>query len=182
MLVARYTCSDSIGVLLRKNLDVSHREHSKRAAQTRLVAAEERANPGKETIERFLTSDPSRSDAWLLTYIKAFLARDEATMCEVREEVVFHARLVLACAALAKEDGLRTKPFDMFQSNDFSVGHAFALGGSSFALCYDIMANCMAADQVRTVRRALSVATTGRRSWGMELPPRRIQSNWSGCT
>jgi hypothetical protein len=131
-------------------------------------------------VEHFLGADPSRNDAWLLTFIKGFLTDDLDLMNEVQSEVLFHARLVLACAELARSEGLKGKPFNLFQDNGFNVDHAFTLGGASFALCYDIMASRMTGEEASVVRKSLSVATKGRRSWGMGLPARRIQSNWSG--
>lgn len=137
-------------------------------------------NPSKDTVIAFLQSNSTRNDSWLLQYISAFIDGDHGLMEEVQDEVVFHCRLVLACAKMAHEDGLRQKPFSLFLGNSFSVDHAFTLGGTALALCYDVMANAMTTEEVDTVRSALAAITKGRRSWGMDLPARRIQSNWSG--
>lgn len=108
------------------------------------------------------------------------MENDNETKSKVIGQVVFHAKLVVQCAELAQSKKLKSKPFDLFGNSTFTVGHAFTLGGCGFALCYDIMAPSMSPDQVAVVRKALSVSSSGRVSWGMDLPSRRISSNWAG--
>lgn len=181
MLAARFTGSSTFSRILRGSLEVSTRDFRNwyRRVQGE-VDASEMKNPSRKTVERFLVEDAARNDAWLLSFIYSFITQDDALMRDAVEAVVFYARVIINSEHIAKKENLKQKPFHIWHSDSFNVGHSFMLGGTAFAACYDLMWHQFSTEQVETVRKALSLATSGRRSWGMGFPARRTQSNWSG--
>lgn len=70
-------------------------------------------------MKKYLCADPARNHSWFLVYIKAFIEGNHELMEEVQGEVVFHCRLILACAKLAEEENLTEKPFNLFRDYGF---------------------------------------------------------------
>lgn len=145
-----------------------------------LLAPKEQECPtSRETIDKFFVIDEARHSCVFGAYVQGFLTNDKTLLSRSMQLAVFHAKVILRSKEIARTDNVRVRPYDVWHTNKFEVGTAWAFGGSSYALAYDIMYNDLPQDDRNTMRRAIATAVRGRRSWGMAYPTRRIQSNWS---
>ncbi|CAN8077228.1 unnamed protein product [Agarophyton chilense] len=143
------------------------------------LSTEEVEHPSKTTIEKFFTPDEIRNVGLLGTYVSGFLDDDEDLMSKAKRSALFYARVILESKNLADINRYEN-PFHVWKSNRWDLHIGWMFGGSSYALLYDLMFNELNDSERQVMRRAITTAVKGRRSWGMGFPGRRIQSNWAG--
>lgn len=140
---------------------------------------DERANPGRETLDKYFVKDFARNEAMLTSYIDAFVSHDEELMNKVKSVLLFYANILVKSCEMARAEGVKDKPYDIWHNTHYDMTTGFLFGGAAYALVYDLMYDILADDERALVRKSISLATSGRRAWGMGWPSRRIQSNWA---
>ena len=144
------------------------------------ISSEELQNPtSKETVQEFLKTDEHECTTFLSAYVYGLLNEDDSIMKKVEFMTIFHAKLILQSHHLAMTKGYREKPFDIWHHKNWDLRVGWTVGGASYALLYDLLYNEIDEDQRNIIRKSITEAVKGRRSWGMGWPSRRIQSNWA---
>ncbi|KAI0561657.1 Chondroitin AC/alginate lyase [Gracilaria domingensis] len=143
------------------------------------LSKEEVEKPSKATIEQFFTPDEIRNVGFLGTYVSGVLDDDAELIQKARNSVLFYAKVILESKNLSETEGFDEKPFNVWKSERWDLHIGWMFGGSSYALVYDLMFNILNEGERILIRKAITTAVKGRRSWGMDWPGRRIQSNWA---
>jgi hypothetical protein len=181
LVLARFSCSQKgISGVLDKVTVTCLNAFRLWYAQYSELPEPERTAPSQDTVEKFFTEDATRGDIWLTCFIHGFRNGDQSLMDNVKDSILFYARIIIASSEIARGKNVRTKPFHIWHTKDFTVQISALLGSSGYATCYDIMYNFFTPGDAAIVRKSIALGAEGRRSWGMGFPTRRIQSNWSG--
>lgn len=147
---------------------------------TTSLPSEELQNPtSKETVQEFLKTDEHECTTFLSAYVYGLLNEDDSIMEKVKFMTIFHAKLILHSHHLATTMDCREKPFNIWHNKHWDLSVGWTVGGASYALLYDLIYNEIDEDQRNIIRKSITEAVKGRRSWGMGWPSRRIQSNWA---
>lgn len=144
------------------------------------LSHEELTKPSKTTIERFFTADDGRNVSLLAAFVSGFMNDDDVLVEKAKKAALFYARVILESKELADAHGYEETPFHVWKSNKWDLHIGWMFGGSSYALLYDLIYNDLSHYEKNLMRRAITSAVSGRRSWGMGWPGRKIQSNWAG--
>jgi hypothetical protein len=177
-LVARHTHTHLRGILssnARAAVEYIRRYHENFSS----LSPEERAHPGRKTLDAYFTKDETRNNHLLTAYVHAFVTGDGDLQATVREAVLFYANVVVKSAELARAQDIREKPYDTWHTSHYDMTTSFLFGGAPFALLYDVLHGSLSEAERALVRQSISLAVAGRRAWGMGWPSRRIQSNWA---
>lgn len=177
-LVARHTHT-SLQSILGSNLAESVRAFRRYHAAFSALSTKERKNPSRQTLDEFFTKDERRNEYFLSSYIHGFIASDNDLLFMVKEAVLFYAKVITAAACMARETMVEDRPYDIWHSTNWDMTTSFLFGGAAYALLYDLLFVSLSVTERETVRKAISLAISGRRAWGMGWPARRIQSNWA---
>ncbi len=108
--------------------------------------------------------------------LEAWVNDDAELKTKIIRAAVNQARVMLALREL--------KPDHSFWRNadesgrDWGLGEEFKLGGIGLAATYDLLFNDMTAGERDTIRKAISVCISGRRSHGLGWPKTKLFSNW----
>lgn len=177
-LIARFK-HPKVGDKLMKVLGATVKVFRAFAARVDELSEEERNSPTDGTIRDFFMIDETRNTGLLGTLVWSFIEFDEALMMRVKDMVVFYCRVVTASREFALENEVMEKPFAFWHTKKWDVESPWLAGGSSFALMYDLLFNHMSEDERSIVRHSIALCCKGRKSWGVNWPARRIQSNWA---
>ena len=126
---------------------------------------------GLADVEALWTKDEARNIAFFVLAFHGVLFDDQENTDLAIDAVTNYARLILAAQELLPEHAV-------WASSDWDPDVGWYTGGAGLALAYDVLFDDMTKEQQDTVRGAIAAATSGRRSWGMELPPARAFSSY----
>ena len=138
-----------------------------------------------DAVAKYWTADEGRNPAFFSAAILGLATDDPALKTLAINAVVGYSRVILKARDIAADVAVSPLHTSLVGSNKFwgtthwDVGSGWQNGDIGLALTYDFLFNEMTKDQQDTIRRAISAATTGRRSFGMGEPKGRIVSNWA---
>lgn len=133
----------------------------------------------RSTVDTFFVPNETRNINLLCTYVYGVLYNDAECITKARRYALFHARVILKARELAHEFGICDRPYHFWHSDAWTVPFQFLVGGSAYALLYDLMYNELSDEERRLIKQAITAVLENRRPWGIDFPSRRIQSNWA---
>lgn len=179
-ILARFTHCE-LGATLKQCLDHCRSHFLSRVyAHIENVESGEVDNPTlRETIDQFFVTNEQRNVTMLGAYAYGVIYEDAELVEKAMRYTLFYARVILRSREIALEQDVKTKPYNVWHTNNWDVNIARLFGDTSFALLYDLMYNDLTGEEVKMFRKAITSAVSGRRGWGMGWPTRKIQSNWA---
>jgi hypothetical protein len=132
-------------------------------------------------------ANEGRNIAWGLASVHAILEDDKDLQAVMRRMIVSYARVILAAKKRAAE-----RPFEgplarqleqrlkIWEHDRWDVGVGWTFGAAGYATAYDVLHNTMSEKERDMVRRAIAVATKGRKSYGNGMPRGFASSNHYG--
>lgn len=137
------------------------------------------SKPSRQLIEKMFIHSADRNICMLGAYVYGRVYDEPEISDRVKTYVLLLCQVFLTSREIALEEGLRTQNFDVWHMSRWDVRVSTIFGGICIAVLYDIMFNELTKEQQTLFRSAITTAVSGRMAWGMDLPSRRIQSNWA---